>query len=725
MQQKKSISAPKIGMSRDTHMSQLQNTQYSLGVNINTSNEAGESWNVQNEPSNYFSVQFPETYKVIGFRREELRTYFLLTSTTEDEESEHYKRSSIGYVENLLIDTYNQDEETSCGDCNPKNLLEEPLENITQTPSQQYVELVHDRCISLSDIEEQGLNFNINFPIKKIESKFEKLGLTLYWDDYRNPSRYLQVSRIEEAIENNTFDYLHTEDIACDDPQETPCLDVSKLLVFPNYRRMTIEAKEEQIGGNLKKGTYEFWGAYCDPYGNEITEYCTPTNPISIWDEYNNILEQTELDEFTNYAIKLKIHNLDVENFKYYKIAVVERNNVQNTQSVFLAGIYPTTDDTVVYTHSGSNNDDLYITRGNISVKKRMDFSTLTAIKPNYSKFKGTMVSDDRLFHFGAVEEQEINLQPVVNLFSSLLHWETSASNENLYKSFIATSKYKGFMRNEVQPFAIRFHYANGGYSSNFPFIGRPLVEGEDDLIDDLNSQSVNFAGNSCATVERNKKWQIFNTAKVYDTPCSDFTEGGVELAPEEIAKSCFVEDVATIPADEIKLTLDETFYDLESYINEHRTEICEPTSEYYNATICSYLEDTYEEVIPCEPYFGDNCGEATLISQEVLVGEVEGEIVQYNDDDEKELADYAKSVPPNFCYPYQTDNTTGAYKEDIEFTTTNALTPCAGLNRRKVYLRQGNFLNESCTYPTTISNQTDPTQAGVSLYFNYDGSSI
>src|SRR5690606_20669665 len=139
----------------------------------------------------------------------------------------------------------------------------------------------------------------------------------------RNPFRFLQVGRIEEALDNNTFDYLHTLDIACEDPTETPCLDVSKMLINPKHKRMVIEAQEEQIGGNLKQGTYEFRGAYCDLQGNEVTEYCTATNPISIWDENNFIQSQTETDDFTNYAIKLKVHNLDIERFKYYKIAAI------------------------------------------------------------------------------------------------------------------------------------------------------------------------------------------------------------------------------------------------------------------------------------------------------------------------------------------------------------------------------------------------------------------
>jgi hypothetical protein len=163
MQNKKSISAPKIGMNLDTHESQLSPQEYRLGVNINSSSEGGESFNVQNEPSNYFGVQFPENYVVVGFVNNLLRerTYFLLSSIETDEDSPHFKRSSIGYVDNTFLETFNSDQE--CVSCdNPKNVLGTPLEDQVQTPAQVYVELENDRCVPLANIEEKGFNFDIN-----------------------------------------------------------------------------------------------------------------------------------------------------------------------------------------------------------------------------------------------------------------------------------------------------------------------------------------------------------------------------------------------------------------------------------------------------------------------------------------------------------------------------------------------------------------------------------
>lgn len=722
MKQKASISVPVQGMAKDVNMSQLQNSQYTLAINTNTTNQE-EGFIIQNEPSNYLGVVFPENYKVMGFIKNPLKevTYFFLTSIETDENSPHYKRSSIGYVEDRIIETYNNDQE--CSDCdNTKNILSAPLETQTQVPSQVYVELENDRCVPLSEIEDKGFNFNINFPIKKIEIKQEKLGTTLYWNDWRNPFRYLQIGRIEEAKENNTFNYLRTQEIPCNDPTEASCLDVSKMLVFPKHKRIVLEADKEQIGGNLKQGTYEFWAAYCDLYGNEITEYSTPTNPISIWDENNYIQSQVDTDDFTNYAIKIKVSNLDIERFKYYKVAVVERNNVNNTQSVFVAGIYPTTDNIVVYTHSASNNDDIYITRGNISIKKRMDFETLTAIKPQFKRMKGTMVSDDRLFGFGLEVEEEINLQPVVNLFSSLVKAQTSVANENLYKSAIATSKYKQFPRDEVQPLAIRFLYDDGGYSANFPFVGRPKTEDDAIIIEDTNKSKASLIDgqSSCSENIRVEKWQIFNTAKQLDTElCFDIDAESIELPVEEVEKTCYADVNTVIPANIITITDFEEFDGLENYVNNNPSIVIDE--------ITPYLLATYPET--CDIRYIGNCDTPVLkpstpqYSNPVnQIDEVLGEKVQiiYKED----ASEYLKTVAAEYCYMYKRNEDENAtFKEDLNIDPT--LIPCQGNIREKVYLREGSFQNEVCAYATPLPFQSDPSTNEFSIYLNYEASKV
>lgn len=695
-------------MSRDTHHSQLKQVEYALGVNINTNSESGEGFNVQLEPSNYYGVMFPQGYKVIGFKTDLLKekTYYLLVNTEATDPLDiHFKRSSIGYVDisrALDNDFLNNVELQDCGECLPKdNKLVKPLEDIVQTPSQQYVELAHDRCVPLVDLEEKGLNFDINFPAKKIEISQEKTGTTIFWDDNRNTFRYLNVTELEER---GSQSYIYEVFEPCSDSTYQECINVDRLRLFPKHSPLKITPKEQQTGGNLKMGTYEFRGAYCDVVGNEMTQYSTPTNPISIWDAGNVTQSQRETDEYTNYAIKLKVDNLDTENFKYYKVAVVERNNVNATQSIFLVGIYPTTDDTVIFTHSNSNGNDGYKTRGNVTISTRMDEYTLNAIKPQWEKAKGTMVSGDALFHYGLKQKEELNLQPLFNLFGSLLHAQTSAASEDLYKSAIATSKYKGYPRNEVIPFSIRLLYKDGGYSANFPLIARPHIDGEKDKLTELDLNLKSITDNSsCITTERDEVWKVYNTAIPYETLCTNI-ESSAAVSYEDVVKTCEIPNVAILPTGEVFIVPDEEYYDFTSYIMENPSIV----PGLQGALDATYIEE-------CAPNFFGECTSAELVSEENQVGQITNEqsVIVY----EEVAGNYIKSIPPksNICNIYKKNNE----NKYIPDATMSPYMDCGTV----VYERDSDFNNELCAYSESLINITNPAiDNGSSIFLNYLG---
>ncbi len=692
MQKKRSMSAIKKGMNRDTHLSQQQNVEYSFMYNGNTNNETGQGLNIQNEPSNYLGVVFPENYKVIGFKNDILsnKTYYLLTNPTT-------KKSSVGFVENNFSDINNTDELEECPTCNKYNTLGEPLENQTQTPSLTYQELFNDDC--LVDDGKEGLNFDINFPAKKIEIKQEKLGTFIYWNDGKNPPRYLNVSDIS---------YLFIQEVPCDDDIEVSCPLIDKLLIFPKHNKLILDADSIQVGGNLKLGTYEFYACYCDLLGNELTQYSTPTNPISIFDENNNILSQTETDIFTNFAIKIKVNNLDDKNFKYYKVVCVERSNVSAQQTAFIEGIHPTTDNTIVYTHSGSSSSE-FIARGNQSIKRRIDFNKLNIIKPHYDKAETTMVSGGRLWHKSLTKREEINLQPVVNLFGSLMEWQTVASKQDLYKSAIATSKYKGYSRDEVQSFGIRFFFKDGDYSAVFPIVGRPLLEGEDDVVEDINFQSVSSNTTSCISTERNKKWQIFNTAEVKDT-CVPIGIG-VEIE-EPVKKVCTIENVFTIPSGSTTIEIDQDFTDLLSYIEDNPDEVITGITEY--------LEDEYPDS-HCMPLFEGNCEDVELDNFVNSISTVTGETITKTEADFPE--NYQPLKSPEYCTVYRQDYASGEVEliDDDKFRY-EFMYKSGNRVFYSVKERNYSFTNESCNFAEDLINVTSPSQTVGSYFHNYKG---
>lgn len=678
MKQKKSISNPKLGMNRDASIGDLKSTEISFVLNGNTNNESADGYNIQNEPSNRLGVVFPQGFKTIRFEVDFLnnRTYYFLTNPTTGV-------SSIGYVLNTIPEIYNDDTETACDDCSEYNALGASLEDVVQTPSLTYYEILNDSChINNGDL---GLNFNINFPIKFGQLKYNNGDTLYYWDDYRNPPRWINLTDTA---------YLFVQDVPCLDDIILTCFDVDRLLEFPKYTLMQITPDLIQTGGQLKLGTYEFYAAYCDILGNEITQYCTPTNPIKVFDRNNYVLEQTELDSKTNYAIKLKVDRLDTD-FKYYKVVVAQRTNVGNTQSYFVEGIHPTTDNIIVY----SSEDN----------KPRISQDVLYAVKPRIARAKGLEEVDNKLVHFGIETKREVNLQPVANFMGAYLKWQSSIAKEDIYKSPIATSKYASYPRNEVQPFAIRFNFKDEGYTANFPLIARPPTQYELDILTgDLNQESIEAYMPNCADSERNRRWQFYNTATLDDEGCVDLNSGFATEIIETVTKTCQINPVATIASDSITINLDTEFTDLQSFIEDNPDVII--------PEITPYLEDVYASE-HCAPNFGNcdeededcvpNCEPPTLVGSSNAIANVVNEVAIKTEANFP--TDYDPINPPQYCFLYTLD-TSGGTTTPLRDTSFEVLYMYAGLvmglrTFGKVYDRDFTFTNTACASTTDIVN--------------------
>lgn len=733
-------------MNRNVNPSLLQPTEYGFMLNGNTESQVGDRLNVINEPSNRLTTVFPDGMKVIGVKKDLLsnRTYFHLTNPET-------KKSSIGYIENTILDVQNTDDYVECTDCKDnKNELSIPLEDTVQIPTNAYTELINDDCYEIGE----GLNYDINFPIKFIELKQESLGTNMYWNDYRNNPRWMRVDDVE---------YLFKNERACDTPEILDCFDVDKLLQFPKHTQIQLEVEAVQTGGNLKLGTYEFYAAYSDSNGNEITEYSVPVNPISIFDENNNLLELSELDSFTNYAIKIKVNNLD-QRFRYYRLVCIEKTSIQSVESIFEVGVFPTSDDTVLYTTSGSLNDNIQAV-GNVSLRKRVSREELFAIKPIYDKAKGLVSSSGRLFQWGLTRRPEMNLQPVVNLMGSLMKWQTSIAKEDLYKDPVATSKYKGYTRNEVQPLAIRFLTTDGDRTPQFPIIARPATEYDLEIIQDgdTNKDSISSNSSECYGELRNKRWQIYNTA-TEEGICDNFSDNTIEIE-EPLTRTCEIESVAIIPENSTTLQLDVEFTNLRDYI-EDNPDITIPE-------ITPYLTDTYPDM-HCAPLFGtiyteglleigkkyiiynlqlgDNfsnvgfltegetfiaigttpviwenntevvktfCDTPELIEQENLIGEILNENVTLI---EAEFPnEYSRITPPRSCSIYKANYSNGgSYIVDFEFSYKYLYDPI--LLYLQVYSRDYAFGNENCYDADPIINIANTSDVVQSYFHNYFG---
>ena len=757
MERKKGLNIPVKGMQRNLASSKIDEQTYTYALNTNNESKTGDKLDLTFEMSNHVSIVFPTNYKAIGYKKDLLsnRTYYFLTNPETG-------YSSFGYTEDSEVIILPEDTTVECEDCKSYGEIATPLEDQVQVPNQTYVELLNDLC-------NKDFNFDINNPIYYIIIKTEKLGTNIYFTDDRNPDRVINVDEIDE--------YKFYGEIICGEDLRTPvCVNVEKMLAQPNYTIPEIQPEKLEIGGNLKLGTYSFTVAYCDAAGNEISEYCTPTNPISLFDENNYNLEQQELNSLTNFAIRLKVENLDLR-FRHYKVVVIERVNLANAEAYYEEGIHPTTDDTIFYTTSSTITEN-NVTGDVVNPRKRTTLENILSVRPRYDRIRILTSSNNYLFKSGLTAKKEINLQPVFNLMGAFLQWHSSVAKEALYKSPIATSKYKGYMRDEVQPFAARMLFNDGTYSPNFPLVARPAStflyndEQVSELAEveptDFNYQSITANSPNCSANSRTRIWQIYNTATV-EGACDDFTENGTIITENDVQQVCTISDVSTFTGlqtsgslitgqdyiiyilnggddftnvgyltpgvaftatgttpttwtngTEVRralvINVDGAYTNLKDYINENLIEIQDPTSPLYIEEIADYLSDPYTGQ-NCDPPYNGNCDNITLIDEYNSIGDVDNDQADFIP---KLESNYTRSKYPAPCLMFSpiAGTIVDGNEQGLDTFFMAIYMGCLA----KAYKRQGNFDNEDCGYAPDVFNNNDPSMSGIGYYNNYYG---
>ena len=671
----KEISSAKKGMNRDALPFELGKEEYSFALNVNFHDEHGNgSLVLQNEPSNVKCSGFKPGYKVVGHRYDINAdvTYFMLTNPITG-------FSEIGYINSFL-----EPEDVSPIELNTNGditvVLETPLEDTVQVATCNYVTLLSDECTSGSQAGSKCLNFSIDAPIHEnnIHIKYGKRGRTLWWDQLRNPPRYIELDNLEQ--------YTSQVD-PCNDAVTDICLDCEKMRVFPLFDIPCLLPVSLINGGNLRAGVNEVLVAYCDELGNELSNYYSITNPIPIFDRNNNILDQTTLDYQTNFAISLDIVGLD-DKFEFYKIAVLHRNGLDGALSVYENGIYS----------SNQTNVTIY----SLQDKEKLSLENVIARRPFYDKATGSAVSNGYLYHYGLKTQRAINLQPVVNLMGSLARWTTYQANEDLYEDGINVAKYGSAMRDEVYPYGIKFLMTGGAETNLFPLIARPPKDEEIDLLETADfptndeTDSVLAYNPECYGNNRKYRWQFENTAEETDTCLVDATGITTDTIVEEVESSCYVVDpdagdilvVDTIDSSQLVVDTDT---DIITYINTHRDEII-ASSEANGADIRDIISDPTDYPETCTPLFEETCSETiTLVSEEIFPLTVETEST---DVVEKLPENYTPSNPiSSSCATYVLD-TTGNPEQDTSFQTSF-------MQPGEVVFKRIPNINVSCTVAT------------------------
>ena len=671
----------KSGMDKDTHPSLLDEAKYTHAKNANIENETGGFMNLSTEHSNILASKFKKGFRVIHAQNDinSNNTYFFLLNPTTG-------TGEFGVIENTQNILNLEDLTVDCGDCNQINELSTPLEEIAQTPLQTYTTLISDAC---KTDKTEGFNFNILNPIKTSVIKNEKLGTTIYFSHKGNPPRYINISRIS--------DYF-TQEVVCGDDITLTCPDFEKMLVFKPHSIPKIETTSIELGGNLKRGVYEFAVALCDSTGNVRSEYYSNTIPTSIFDQNERILEQPQLADRTNFGIKLKVSNLDTR-FTHYKVAVIQTADIEGAVSYYEVGVFPISTDTITYTtEQGKKSTSIdEITRPYLFIEEAENVATANNV----------------LYQYGLKQKAFLNLQPVVNFMGEFFQWQTHIAPENIYENGVLASKFTGYQRDEVYPLGIRFLLDGGMVTPTYPLAGRQIRTGEEAVIDNADSQSIADNKTACITNDRDKRWQLYNTATVDDGFCAGDDIEFVEVT-EETVRYCEIEDVASIASGTFSIELDEPFTTFEEYINDQNNrDNCVDTLP---TEVCDVLSDDYSLDV-CENLFADlDCTEATLVegSEQILASEVVNEVVTKIRKDFP--SEYIKILPPQSCSVYLRDELNNKVSDNT-FESTYDFS--------SIWERNSEIINEDCDYSREISQNTNVTTSpSEGNYFNYDGSS-
>ncbi len=731
-------------MNKDSHPSQLNNTQYTFAYNANLENESGSLLNLMNEKSNILAEKFQSGFVVHGVEVDPSTgntLFFLVNPATGVGEFGEIKNNlNTNDLEDILI---------SCKDCDYAMELAEPLETLVQTPLQTYETLISDEfaayldpitgsytCYSRDDEEyfkyKLGFNFNKEFPIKSIVIKNEKTGKKIYFTDNYNTPRFIDYTNIASYLVNEQ---------SCAPDEAVSCVNFERLRIFKLFNVPEIVPASIQIGGNLRLGVYEFLIAYCDAIGNEISPYYSITNPIPIFDKSNNILSQPNLADKTSFSIKLDINGLD-KNYAFYKIAVIQTADIEGATRYYIEGIHNINDTSVSY--STEEN------------KIATNIYNLLLPKLDVEKTESLEASNNVLFHTGITQKKEINLQPVVNLLGEFLQWQIHIAPETLYEDGIARSKYLGYSRDEVVPFSIRFGLRDGYETSLFPFIGRSpkdsdlvTLVNEDgsadntkDTFKDVNS--ILESKQACQTSARTKTWQFYNTS--YLDPINPTCE--VDNIPttdieETLEKFCIMDSIPytptptegvlySMPAGAITIEEGEDYLDLLTYINENKgycpsffvAPKVQFTAPNQDIIFCDFLEDTYAECTE-NPFAGlvdDDgnpiCDTPEILSTDLEVSKVVGENIKVTN--KIFPTEYAKITLPRYAVMYKKDTTTNNFVQDpLNPLGYNPDVALGTVSPIPVYLRESDFDNESCSYAKDIQTVTEMSPNDSKAYFN------
>lgn len=423
------------GMNLDLHPMNLDGTKaYYKALNAKQESIDGEQLALTNETGTSKCLEYKPGYVVMGTMTVPERNLTFYFLTNDE-----LQLSEIGVSDTSLLDP-----------CNYEVLI---------TASQS--------C----------LGFTSKTPIHKTGYKLTNKTFEIYWTDAVTPMKWIDLYNIPKDTNGN--------------------LDCNRIKIFPDFKTPCIHVEEVLDSGSLTAGSYQFFVAYANSKGEELSQYYAATNPIGIWE--NQITNR--LDFSTSKSIKIEIGNLDTS-YSYFNIAVGK--NINFTKSFDLVG---------TFSIQGNSNFEFLYT-GNDKIARTLDTNDIFFRYPFYSKAE-TLAIQNNLLMFGGMEEEEIiNYQPIVNKVKGYWEeWKVPYNSFEGYSNGANTSNIRSNMRDEVYAYELAFVNRSGRVSNGFHWPGPGVNPSDRELVS--NNDANNVVDNPCEDFQSLQKWQVYNTATV------------------------------------------------------------------------------------------------------------------------------------------------------------------------------------------------------------------
>jgi hypothetical protein len=427
------------GLNTDNIISQIQEGYVTDALNAINGSFDGHQVTYQNEEGNVHCVTMPTGYKCIGVKNimQIAQVWYFITNPSTG-------YSMIGYVASNTCD---------------------------------FVPVIDDSIFG-SDL----LNFNIAYPIHKVEVKTTNCSTQLYWTDKYNHRRFIDINNL--PWQTGSPGVL-----------DTNLMEIQPLFKIPNITPTSIT-----IGGNLREGSYQFAIQYASIKGEGLTSWYSVTNPVRIFLE-SKISADYNLQ--TNYAIPLTISNLDTTRlYSYFNLAVIKTINAVTT--VELVGTYYIQTDVYNHTYTGDEESGVNI---------QLTLSEIM-LQNDYYDIAGDLTQvDNTLVWADMIKEEDISYQKIFNQVK--VHWGTSQMPVGQtigYHNGVNCAEAEGYFRDEVYALEGCLIFNNGKQSTRCHIPGRIATAYDLQYISNADEQAVATA--TCPT-SLTPRWKVYNTGSV------------------------------------------------------------------------------------------------------------------------------------------------------------------------------------------------------------------